>query len=81
MDYRGINEGTIKNRYPLPLIRETLMRILKAPFFTKLDVRGAYNLIRMAEGEEWKTAIQTRYDLFESLVMPFGLTNAPADFQ
>ena len=81
VDYRGINEGTIKNRYPLPLIRETLMRLSKARFFTKLDVRGAYNLIRMAEGEEWKTAFRTRYGLFESLVMPFGLTNAPADFQ
>jgi len=59
VDYRGINKGTIKNHYPLPLIRETLMRILKARFFTKLDVRGAYNLIRMAEGEEWKTAFRT----------------------
>jgi len=57
------------------------MRISKARFFTKLDVRGAYNFIRMAEGEEWKTAFRTRYGLFESLVMPFGLTNAPADFQ
>jgi len=47
----------------------------------KLDVRGAYNLIQMAEGEEWKTAFQTRYALFESLVMLFGLTNTPADFQ
>ena len=80
VDYRGINEGTVKNRYPLPLIRETLMRILKARFIMKLDVRGAYNLIRMAEGEEWKTAFPTRYSLFESLVIPFGLTNAPADF-
>jgi hypothetical protein len=63
------------------LVRETLMRLSKARWFTKLDVRGAYNLIRMAEGEEWKTAFRTRYGLFESLVMPFGLTNAPADFQ
>jgi len=81
VDYRGLNEGTIKNRYPLPLIQETLMRLSKAKYFTTLDVRGAYNLIRMAEGEEWKTAFRTRYGLFESLVMPFGLTNAPADFQ
>jgi len=80
VDYRGINEATVKNRYPLPLIRETLMRISLARFFTKLDVRGEYNLIRMAEGEEWKTAFRTRYGLFESLVMPFGLTNTPADF-
>jgi hypothetical protein len=68
-------------RYLLPLVRETLMRLSKATYFTKFDVRGAYNLIRMAEGEEWKTAFRTRYGLFESLVMPFGLTNAPADFQ
>jgi hypothetical protein len=81
VDYRGLNEGTIKNRYPLPLIRETLNNLSKAKWFTKLDVRGAYNLLRMAEGEEWKTAFRTRYGLFKSLVMPFGLTNAPADFQ
>jgi hypothetical protein len=81
VDYRGLNEGTIKNRYPLPLIRETLMRLSKAQWFTKLDIRGAYNLIRMEGGEEWKTAFRTRYGSFESLVMPFGLTNAPADFQ
>lgn len=81
VDYRGLNQGTIKNRYPLPLIRETLNRLSKATYYTTLDVRGAYNLIRMAEGEEWKTAFRTRYGLFESLVMPFGLTNAPADFQ
>ncbi len=81
VDYRGLNEGTIRNRYPLPLLRETLLRLQKAKFYTKLDVRGAYNLIRVAEGEEWKTAFRTRYGLFETLVMPFGLTNAPATFQ
>jgi hypothetical protein len=81
INYRGINEGTIKNRYPLPLLQDTLMNLLKAKWFTKLDIRGAYNLIRMAEGEEWKTALCTCYGLFESLVMPFGLTNAPATFQ
>ena len=81
VDYRGLNAGTIKNRYPLPLIAETLMQISKARWFTILDVRGAYNLIRVADGEEWKTAFRTRYGLFETLVMPFGLTNAPASFQ
>lgn len=81
VDYRGLNNGTIKNRYPLPLLQETLNRLSKARYFTTLDVRGAYNLVRMAEGEEWKTAFRTRFGLFESLVMPFGLTNAPADFQ
>jgi hypothetical protein len=81
VDYRGLNEGTIKNRYPLPLLHETLLRLQKARDFTKLDIHGAYNLVRMAEGEEWKTAFRIHYSLFESLVMPFGLTNAPASFQ
>ena len=57
------------------------MRLSEANSFTKLDVRGAYNLIRIKEGDEWKTAFRTRYGRFESLVMPFGLTNAPATFQ
>jgi hypothetical protein len=81
VDYRDLNDKTIKNRYPLPLIQETLMQLSRAQWYTKLDIRGAYNLIRMAEGEEWKTAFRTRYGLFETLVMPFGLTNAPATFQ
>jgi hypothetical protein len=52
VDYGSLNEITIKNRYPLPLVRKTLMRLSKARWFTKLDVRGAYNLNRMAKGEE-----------------------------
>ena len=52
VDYRALNEGTIKNRYPLPLIKETLMRLSEAKWFTKLNVRGAYNLIRIKEGDE-----------------------------
>jgi hypothetical protein len=58
-----------------------LLCLQKARYFTKLDIRGAYNLIHIAEGEEWKTAFQTCHGLFESLVMPFDLTNAPTDFQ
>jgi hypothetical protein len=57
------------------------MNLSKAKWFTKLDLHGAYNLIHMAEGKEWKTAFRTRYGLFTSLVMPFGLTNALAIFQ
>jgi hypothetical protein len=81
VDYRGLNDLTIKNRYPLPLIQETLDRVGKAKIYTKLDLRGAYNLLRIKAGEEWKTAFGTRYGHYEFQVMPFGLTNAPATFQ
>jgi hypothetical protein len=81
VDDQGLNKGTIKNHYPLLLLHKTLLRLQKAKYFTKLDIHGAYNLVRMAEGEEWKTAFRTQYGLFESLVMPFGRTNTPACFQ
>lgn len=81
MDYRALNAVTVKNRYPIPLISETLDRLSKARYFTKLDVISAFNRIRIAKGDEWKTAFRTRYGLFETLVMPFGLTNAPSTFQ
>lgn len=81
VDYRNTNSKTIKDRYALPLIKELQDRLQGAQWLTSLDLRGAYNLIRMKEGEEWKTAFRTRYGVFEYLVMPFGLTNAPATFQ
>ncbi|KAI1005859.1 hypothetical protein K3495_g2364 [Podosphaera aphanis] len=80
VDYGPLNAITIKSRCPLPLIQETLSRLSKAKFYTKLDAIAAFNQIRIAEGDEWLTAFNTRYELFESLVMPFGLTNAPATF-
>lgn len=81
VDYRALNNITIKNRYPLPLIPEALDRLRSGKIFTKLDLRGAYNLVRIKEGHEWKTAFRTRYGHYECTVMPFGLTNAPATFQ
>jgi len=81
VDYRALNALTVKNQYPLPLIRETLDRLAKAKYFTKLDVIAAFNRIRMAEGDEYLTAFRTRYGLFEYNVMPFGLTGAPSTFQ
>src|SRR5437773_2823677 len=80
-DYRGLNAVTVKNRYPLPLIRATLDALCNAKFYTKLDVIAAFNRIRVAEGHEWLTAFITRFGLFEMLVTPFGLCNAPATFQ
>ena len=56
VDYRRLNEITIKDRYPLLLIRKTLAPLSKARYFTKLDIKNAYYLVCMVEGEEWKTA-------------------------
>jgi hypothetical protein len=81
VDYEGLNKLTIKNQYPLPLISNLLDRVGSAKIYTKIDLRGAYNLVSIKEGDEWKIAFQTRYGLFEYLVMPFGLTNAPSFFQ
>jgi RNase H-like domain found in reverse transcriptase/Reverse transcriptase (RNA-dependent DNA polymerase)/Retroviral aspartyl protease len=81
VDYRGLNAITIKNRYPLPLITETLGQLAGAKVFTQLDLRDAYHRIRIRSGDEWKTAFRTRYGHFEYMVMPFGLANAPATFQ
>ena len=81
IDYRSLNDITIKNRYPLPLISSAFGRVQKATIFTKLDLRNAYHLVRICEGDEWKTAFNTPSGHYEYLVMPFGLTNAPAVFQ
>ena len=81
VDYRKLNKITRKDRYPLPLILGQLDWLRSAKIFTKLDLRVGYSNVRIAEGDEWKTAFRTRYGTFEYMVMPFGLTNAPATFQ
>jgi len=81
VDYRGLNAITIPNRYLLPLMQELQDRVQGAQWFTKMDLKNGFNLIRIREGDEWKNAFRTRYGLYEFQVMPFGFTNAPSTFQ
>ncbi|KAK3536465.1 hypothetical protein QTP86_013153 [Hemibagrus guttatus] len=81
IDYRGLNAITVRYPYPLPLVPAALEQLRGARVFTKLDLRSAYNLVRIREGDEWKTAFHTTSGHYEYCVMPFGLTNAPAVFQ
>lgn len=81
VDYRAIHEMTVKNRYRLPLIQETVVRLSKAKKFTKLDLLGTCNEVHIANGEEWKSDFRSRFGHYEYMVMPFGHTNAPASFQ
>ncbi|CAJ0951836.1 unnamed protein product [Ranitomeya imitator] len=81
IDYRLLNKITVKFQYPLPLLSDLFARIKGASWFTKIDLRGAYNLVRIRQGDEWKTAFNTPEGHYEYLVMPFGLANAPSVFQ
>ena len=81
VDYRGLNNITIKNRYPLPLIGKSLDQLGQTTQFTQLDLTNAYHRMRIREGNKWKTAFQTRYGHFEYQIMPFGLSNTPVIFQ
>ncbi|XDV19520.1 hypothetical protein PO909_024978 [Leuciscus waleckii] len=81
IDYRGLNNVTVKFRYPLPLVPSALEQLWEATIFTKLDLRSAYNLIRIKEGDEWKTAFLTTRGHYEYQVMPYGMANSPAIFQ
>jgi RNase H-like domain found in reverse transcriptase/Reverse transcriptase (RNA-dependent DNA polymerase)/Integrase zinc binding domain/Chromo (CHRromatin Organisation MOdifier) domain len=80
-DYRPVNQWTIRNAYPLPLIPELIDRLTGCSLYTKFDIRWGYNNVRIKEGDEWKAAFITNEGLFEPTVMFFGLTNSPATFQ
>jgi len=80
-DYRYLNEWTIKNNYPLPLISDVLENIGTKRVFTKMDLRWGYNNVRIKEGDKWKVAFTTLEGSFEPMVMFFRLTNSPATFQ
>ena len=78
IDYRQLNNITVKNKYPLPLLSSTFEPLTQATVFTKLNLRNAYHLVRIRDGDEWKTGFNTYLGHFEYLVMPFGLTNVQA---
>ena len=70
----------MKNSYPLPRIDDLFDRLAGAKYFSRIDLRLGYHQIRIAQGDEEKTARRTGYGSFEFLVLAFGLCNAPATF-
>jgi len=80
VDFHSLNCIFKKNYYPLLLISNLLDLPCKARVYSKIDLRHAYNLVCIADGDEWKTVFRTRYGSFEWSIMLFSLTNAPAAF-
>jgi hypothetical protein len=80
-DYRALNEVTVRNTYPLPLIKELINQLVSKTWFTKFNVCWGYNNVCIKNGDQWKAAFKTNRGLFEPTVMFFGLTNSSATFQ
>ena len=80
-DYKKLNQVTIKDKTPLPLIGEVIDKLKEAKYFNKLDLIWGYNNVRIKEGDEWKAAFLMNKGLFEPKVIYFGLCNSPGTFQ
>jgi ribonuclease HI len=80
VDYRSLNDVTIKNKYPLPRIEDLFDEMRGAQVFSKIDLRSGYHQMKIRPSDTSKTAFTTRYGLYEYTVMSFGLTNARAYF-
>ena len=80
-DYQYLNEHTVKNNYPLPLIMQLVDKLQGAKLFMKMDLRWGYNNVHIKENDEWKAAFTCFHRSFEPLIMYFRLCNLPATFQ
>ena len=76
----NLNDQTVKNNYPLPLITELIDNMGSKKVFTKMDLRWGFNNVRIKEGDEWKGAFTIHIGSFEPIVMFFGMTNLPSIF-
>jgi hypothetical protein len=81
VDYRDLNKIKVENRTLLPIMDQLAEQVAGADWFTKLDLKAGYNLIRIRKGDEWKTGFRSPLGHYEYLVMPFGLCNVPPTFQ
>ncbi|MBW0530846.1 hypothetical protein O181_070561 [Austropuccinia psidii MF-1] len=81
VDYHKLNAVTRRKKYPVPPMNQLLNVFNGSSIFSKIDLRGAYNLLRIKEGDEHLTAFRTKHGSYEYFVMPFGLTNSPTSFQ
>jgi len=81
MDYCSLNDQTVKNNYPLPLITDLIDNMGSKRVFTKMDLQWGFNNIRIKEGDEWKGVFTMHIGFFEPTVMFFRMTNSPATFQ
>jgi hypothetical protein len=80
VDYRSLNDVTIKNKYPLPRIEDLFDQMRGARVFSKIDLRSGNHQMKIKPSDISKTTFSTQYGLYEFMIKSFGLTNAPAYF-